>query len=225
MGIVTARFVFLAFLGLTGTIIYNALYLQHPQGPAVVSGPGPLDAGVSPNSTVVGVTNVPPVSADLPPLDVAKGESQLLVRAIQRELAARDYEVGPVDGRLTDKTKAAISSYERREDLPVTGAPSDDLLRHILLGDSVKAVATGSVAGDAAPGGTVATVKRVQATLADLGYAPGPVDGALGSATAGAIKAFQRDRDIESTGRITSELLSELKRVTGHDLTKTAANP
>jgi Putative peptidoglycan-binding domain-containing protein len=68
-----------------------------------------------------------------------------------------------------------------------------------------------------------ATVKSVQQTLADLGYAPGRADGAMGDATTRAIMAFQRDRKLAETGRITSELLRELKRLTGHDLTKTAA--
>jgi peptidoglycan hydrolase-like protein with peptidoglycan-binding domain len=49
------------------------------------------------------------------------------------------------------------------------------------------------------------------------------VDGALGGATTRAINAFQHDRKIAQTGRITPELMRELKRVTGRDLTKTAA--
>ncbi len=66
-------------------------------------------------------------------------------------------------------------------------------------------------------------MRAVQQVLADLGYAPGPVDGALGEATTRAIRAFQHDRKIAETGRITPELLRELKRVTGRDLTKMAA--
>jgi peptidoglycan hydrolase-like protein with peptidoglycan-binding domain len=66
-------------------------------------------------------------------------------------------------------------------------------------------------------------VKAVQKVLADLGYAPGPVDGAMGEATKRAIVAFQRDRKIAQSGRITPALLAELKRVTGRDLTKLAS--
>lgn len=66
------------------------------------------------------------------------------------------------------------------------------------------------------------TVKQVQQILADLGYAPGPVDGALGSATERAMKSFQHDRKIAETGRIDPELLREIKRVTGRDLTGVA---
>ncbi len=67
------------------------------------------------------------------------------------------------------------------------------------------------------------TSRRCSNVLADLGYAPGPVDGAWGPATAHAITAFQHDRKMAETGRITPELLRELKRVTGRDLTKMAA--
>jgi peptidoglycan hydrolase-like protein with peptidoglycan-binding domain len=240
MGVVIARLVFLAFVALTGTIIYNALYLQDQHGPALVSASKPPKVIASaPSSTPVSKfaatkLKLPPVSTDLPspPPAADKGPPELLIRAVQRELATRGYDVGPADGKLNDKTRAAISAYEVSEGLPVTGQASDDLLRHILLGDSVRpAAATGSVdsASDSSPTKAKAdgsnSVKVVQRVLADLGYAPGPVDGALGSSTRHALTAFQRDRKIRKTGRITPELLRELKRVIGRDITKTAAAP
>jgi peptidoglycan hydrolase-like protein with peptidoglycan-binding domain len=170
----------------------------------------------------------PPVSTDLPPLQVQQGSPQLLIRAIQRELSARGFDVGPIDGRLNAKTRAAISAYQSNEGMTVTGAASDELLHHILLGDSVKPASTGSVGAMGGAGSKTkedGEVKAVQQILADLGYAPGTIDGALGPATASAISAFQRDRKIRQTGRITPELLHELKRVTGRDLTKTVAHP
>jgi peptidoglycan hydrolase-like protein with peptidoglycan-binding domain len=244
MGVVIARLVFLAFVALTGTIIYNALYLQDQHDPALISASKPPKVIASaPSSTTVSKfaaarveqTKLPPASTDLPspPPAADKDPPELLVKAVQRELATRGYDVGPADGKLNDKTRAAISAYEVSEGLRVTGQASDDLLRHILLGDSVKpaAATTGSV--DSASASSLAkakadgsnSVKVVQQVLADLGYAPGPVDGALGSSTRHAITAFQRDRKIRETGRITPELLRELKRVTGRDITKTAAIP
>jgi peptidoglycan hydrolase-like protein with peptidoglycan-binding domain len=221
MGVVAARLVFLAFVGLTGGIIYNALYLQDLPGSNLAkavpkTGASPVDAAA-----------LPPVSTDLPPLDVEQGGRQLLVRAVQRELAARGYDVGPEDGTLTDRTKAAIETYQGGHGLPVNGAASDELLRHILLGDSpAEASATGSLREAATAqrgGGESNDVSAVQQVLADLGYAPGKVDGAFGDATKRAILAFQRDRKIAQTGRITPDLLAELKRVTGRDLTRLAA--
>lgn len=222
MGVVTARLVFLAFIGLTGSIIYNALYLQdlHSTAPLVTSLQG------APGGSSVEMATLPSVSTDLPPIEVEKGGPELVIRAVQRELATRGFDVGPADGKPTDKTRAAISAYEKAHGLPVTGVATDELLHHILLGDAVQpAGATGSVAGDAALGhaGGSSDVKAVQDVLADLGYAPGAVDGAWGPATAHAITAFQHDRKMAETGRITPELLRELKRVTGRDLTKMAA--
>jgi peptidoglycan hydrolase-like protein with peptidoglycan-binding domain len=218
MGVVAARLVFLAFLGLTGAIIYNALYLQDlPGSTAAKAIPKPRPAPSAEPATM------PPVSTDLPPLEVEEGGPQLVVRAVQRELASRGYDVGEEDGKPSAKTKAAISSYEEGHGLPVTGVATDALLRHILLGDTPQpGGATGSVGGGGGKSG--ADVKAVQQVLADLGYAPGPIDGALGEGTKRAIVSFQRDRKIAQTGRITPELLAELKRVTGRDLTKTAAN-
>jgi peptidoglycan hydrolase-like protein with peptidoglycan-binding domain len=219
MGVVTARLLFLAFLGLTGSIIYNALYLQHLPGTTVVKG------GAKPGVAPVEMAKLPPVSTDLPPLEVEEGAPQLVVRAVQRELAERGFDVGAEDGRLSDKTKAAILAYQKGHDLPVTGVATDELLRHILLGDRAQpGGATGSVRDASKTGARqVRDVKTVQQILADLGYAPGPIDGAAGEATKRAISAFQRDRKIAETGKITPELLAELKRVTGEDLTKMAA--
>jgi len=240
MGVITARLVFLAFLGLTGTIIYNALYLQErgPMGLAtaapetgtttevqIVHVEPPAAAPVKTAAVSAQPKSVPPVSTDLPPLDPGKGESQLVVRAVQRELAARGYDVGQVNGTLSYKTRAAISAFQSKEGLRVTGVPSDDLLRQILLGNSVApAASTGSVAANDAAAES-AEVKRVQQILADLGYAPGPIDGEMGANTASAISAFQRDRNIAETGQITPQLLDELRRVTGRNLTKTASQP
>jgi peptidoglycan hydrolase-like protein with peptidoglycan-binding domain len=220
MGVVAARLVFLAFVGLTGAIIYNALYLQDLPGSTAGKA-----AAKSSRPASVEMVKLPPVSTDLPPLEVDEDGPQLVVRAVQRELAARGFDVGAEDGKLSDKTRAAISTYEKDHGLPVTGVATDALLRHILLGDGAPpASATGSVKQGARdiPKG-VDKVKAVQKVLADLGYVPGPVDGALGETTKRAIIAFQRDRKVAQTGRVTPELLAELKRVTGRDLTKLAA--
>ena len=234
MSVVATRLVFLAFLGLTGFITYNALYLQEqrnasvlPTGraPKVPLPTGPIHVSTPPAPKPAAVT------ANLPPLP-AKAAPQQLVTAIQRELAARGYARGPADGKLGDETRRAIAAFEKEHGLPVTGAPSDDLLRRILLGEAVApAASTGSVASGAPsakpvpPASDEATVKQVQGILADLGYAPGPIDGAMGDETQRAVSAFQRDRKIAQNGRITPELLREIKRVTGRDLAGTVKRP
>jgi peptidoglycan hydrolase-like protein with peptidoglycan-binding domain len=225
MGVIAARLVFLAFLGLSGAIIYNALYLQDLHGTAARSAGARPHAAKQAGKAPVEMVKLPPASTDLPPpADPATDGKQLLIRAIQRELAARGFDTGPEDGRLNAKTKAAITAYQKSRGLPATGEATDALLRNILLGESVQSTAaTGSVEGKPAAATGRDNVKAVQQVLADLGYNPGPIDGALGEATTKAIVAFQRDRKIAQSGRITPELLAEIKRVTGQDLTKMAA--
>ena len=222
MGVAAARLVFLAFLGLTGSIIYNALYLQEEHRAAS----GAMGQPSAPDNAPVAVAKLPPVSTDLPQTAPQQGGPTLIVRAVQRELAARGFDVGTVDGVPSAKTSAAISAYEKAHGLPVTGTASDELLRNILLGDSVPGggAATGSVTektGTAALRGR-AKVRAVQRILADLGYSPGAIDGAMGDATSSAISAFQHDRKVAQTGTITPELVDELERVTGRDTSKLA---
>ncbi|WP_108683213.1 peptidoglycan-binding domain-containing protein [Methyloceanibacter sp. wino2] len=247
MGVVTARLLFLAFLGMTATIIYNALYLQehapHGMADARSAGSGTTRViGVEPPSPNVSADSsastyektpdsgggVAPVVTDLPAQPPGDGESLLVVRAIQRELSLRGYDVGTVDGQLSDKTRKAISAFQMREGLAITGLPSDDVLRQILLGDTIaNSDATGSVPpadSIAAQSADDSTVLRVQQVLAELGYAPGIIDGQWGENTADAVSAFQQDRNMAVTGSITPELLAELQRVTGRDLTRTAAS-
>jgi peptidoglycan hydrolase-like protein with peptidoglycan-binding domain len=222
MGVPAARLVFLAFLGLTGSIIYNALYLQDVHNAAS----GGMGRPSAPANAPVEVAKLPPVSTDLPPLEPQQDGPSLIVRAVQRELAARGFDVGPVDGTASAKTAAAISAYQKANGLPVTGTATDALLRHILLGDAAPSSgATGSVTEKANAGktGDAAAVKAVQQILADLGYSPGPVDGAMGDATARAISAFQHDRNLPETGDITPELVTELERVTGRETGKVVA--
>jgi peptidoglycan hydrolase-like protein with peptidoglycan-binding domain len=46
-------------------------------------------------------------------------------RAAQEALRAQGISPGPIDGRMGPRTRAAISDYQRRENLPVTGTLDD----------------------------------------------------------------------------------------------------
>ncbi len=58
---------------------------------------------------------------------------------------------------------------------------------------------------------SVMGVADVQKALDDLGYDPGPIDGVLGKRTRRAISAFQKDRGLNQTGTLSTELSSELQ--------------
>jgi peptidoglycan hydrolase-like protein with peptidoglycan-binding domain len=53
-------------------------------------------------------------------------------------------------------------------------------------------------------------MKLTQETLRDFGHAPGPSDGVMGSSTASALRAFQRQEGLRVTGRANRETLTAL---------------
>lgn len=55
-----------------------------------------------------------------------------------------------------------------------------------------------------------ALVRRTQASLAQLGFEPGPVDGKLGPQTRRAIRAFQEERRLRPDGEVSATLLSAI---------------
>lgn len=58
-------------------------------------------------------------------------------------------------------------------------------------------------------------IAAVQAVLAEMGYAPGSIDGVVGPSTEEAIRRFQLRRALEPNGQINADLLREIERVTG----------
>ena len=62
---------------------------------------------------------------------------------------------------------------------------------------------------------TQPVIAAVQAILADMGYAPGSIDGVMGPSTEEAIRRFQLRRALSPDGQISNELLREIERVTG----------
>ena len=131
---------------------------------------------------------------------------------VQRELAALKLYDGPIDGRLSPVTRAALESYRRTHGLPQR-ATVQDLLDHLRYTKTLKQVARAETTASIGP--DEATIRRVQTGLSELGYLPGPIDGTLGETTRQAIMEFEGDRRLTVSGEITPELLSELAKTSG----------
>src|SRR5690606_34624789 len=73
-----------------------------------------------------------PLKSSFPP--DASGLTKADRQELQRRLTAAGFDAGGSDGVIGPKTRAAISGWQRRRGLPVTGEPSPDLLAQLRRG-------------------------------------------------------------------------------------------
>jgi peptidoglycan hydrolase-like protein with peptidoglycan-binding domain len=135
------------------------------------------------------------------------------IRAIQRELATRGFDPGPVDGTIGLMTRAAIMAYEHDEGLLLSGEPTEALLRRIILGASAEDA--GPLATPKSRESAERLIRGVQQALQSLSYAPGELDGVLGEDTVRAIREFEMDQGLVPTGRVSGRLIVRLARAAG----------
>ena len=217
----------IAFLVLSGGVAANVFFLQ-------TGGRGAQSARVS-DSTAWNIaaieaaefgdtgsiergarntTQVPALNLAAVPAagDAAKSTATEVTRAVQRELQIRGYETGGSDGIAGIMTRGAIMAYEYDHNLPLSGQPSDRLLKAIILGEGGKAKGKG---GEVKTAEAQDVVRSVQRSLAKLGYKPGAPNGRLTPDTLRAIRAFEGDQALPETGRISGPLIARLLRLSG----------
>ena len=132
--------------------------------------------------------------------------------ALQRELARRGYanqlQVRPNGLRL------AVLAYEFDNSLPLTGEPTEALLKRVLFD------------GNQGPRGSFSDraelntklVMEAQRMLAGLGFFRGTFSGRIDVWTSNAIRDFERHRGIPLTGRLTDQTLLELISYSGQPI-------
>jgi len=168
-------------------------------------------------STAVSLTQLP---ADKAPPDTA-GPGALLEEdpkaprlhvALQRELARRGYanqlQVRPNGLRL------AVLAYEFDNGLPLTGEPTEALLKRVLFD------------GNQGPRGSFTDraelntklIREAQRMLAELGFFRGTFSGRIDVWTSNAIRDFERHRGIPLTGRLSDQTLLELISYAGQPI-------
>jgi len=168
-------------------------------------------------STAVSLTQLPagksaPENGNLPDLLEQDPSTPRLYVALQRELALRGYStqlrVRPNGLRL------GVLAYEFDNGLPLTGDPTDVLLKRILFD------------GNQGPRGVFADraevntklVTEAQRMLAGLGFFRGTFSGRIDVWTSNAIRDFERHRGIPLTGRLTDQTLLELISYSGQPI-------
>jgi hypothetical protein len=114
------------------------------------------------------------------------------------------------------------SSLERTSAAPAAASPDSPLPAAGVVYTPAVEAASATLAADKQPAPVAATpsdaplgrddVREIQARLRSFGFNPGPVDGAAGRMTEGAVRRYQRDRARPETGEIDRQLLEQLRQ-------------
>lgn len=131
-------------------------------------------------------------------------------RAIQRELTARNYHPGTIDGIDGLVTRGAIMAFEHDHGLPLTATPSEELLKQIMLADPRAPSPPRGQPTMVADSRAEQVVRTVQQSLTRLGYQIAEVDGRLSPVTEAAIRKFESDHKLKPSGRISGLLVARL---------------
>jgi peptidoglycan hydrolase-like protein with peptidoglycan-binding domain len=80
------------------------------------------------------VIGVPPPTETSRPPEVASAHAQAVVKDVQRQLSARGYRPGAVDGRLSAETVAALRAFEADQGMMPKGRISVTVLERLQSG-------------------------------------------------------------------------------------------
>lgn len=179
-----------------------------PGKPALEDAAGQLQANADADLSVR-TADIGRAATDLPVPEAPPGDVGLIAD-IQRGLADRGYATGAVNGKAGLITRAAIMAFEFDQNFQLTGEPSEEVLRRILLG------LKGSADEPVLPPGDKAAriIAGVQRLLARLGYNPGPVNASLDEETRKALRRFEADAGLVPKGRIAGDVVAEIARRT-----------
>lgn len=210
------------FLGLAGCASINVMLLQQRLPMRGMGGVyGESAAGGAATRTAATAASLPPASVTTVSRGVKVAASPTpnpvaaqveLLQAIQRELNSAGHYAGTVDGRPSRALTAAIVAYEYQQGLAVTGEPSDDLLKRLILG-SGSLGRRAHLPGEIVPGSPADHLVRwVIETLNRIGHEAGKPQSKLDMKAIQAIRAFEAGELMPPTGRISEAMVRQLER-------------
>jgi len=127
------------------------------------------------------------------------------VAALQVALKNRGLYAGAIDGVIGPHTIAAVRVFQRRHRLTVDGIPGPitcaALGRYSRYRLGTRIVSLGDSGWD---------VAETQFLLRTHGYSPGPLDASYGARSAGAVRRFQRQSDLDVDGVVGPATLASL---------------
>jgi hypothetical protein len=170
-------------------------------------------------TTSVSITQFPAdkgsPAAEASPAPLGRGEEikgPRLHAALERELGRRGYS--DQLRHLTNGLKLAVLAYEFDNGLPLTGEPTQALLKRILF--DMNQGPRGAFADRAELNPKL--VIETQRMLTGLGFFSGTFSGRVDVWTSKAIGDFERHRGLPLTGRLTAETVLELIAYSGRSI-------
>jgi Putative peptidoglycan binding domain len=146
------------------------------------------------------------------PAAAPESAAQRLLAALQRELARHGY-AGQFQGQ-GNGLRRAVLAYEFDSSMPLTGEPSEALLKQILF--DLNQAPKGVFADRAEANQRL--VMEIQKTLLGLGFFRGALSGRMDVWTSAAVKDFERNRGLPLSGRLNESTLLELISYSGQPL-------
>jgi hypothetical protein len=225
-----ARLTLLAIMALFLATAGNALFLQErartpstmwsgrlpPEKPAVTSdAPEAASLPAAPPVQVPEAQQAAPQPAPPQPSHAqppAEPVSQRLLAALQRELGRHGY-AGQLQAQANG-LRLAVLAYEFDNSLPLTGEPTEGLLKLVLF--DLNQAPRGSFADRAEANPRL--VIEIQKALLGLGFFRGALSGRMDLWTSEAVKDFERHRGLMLTGRLAEATLLELVSYSGQPL-------
>lgn len=130
------------------------------------------------------------------------GSRGSVVSDLQSTLKSLGYSPGPVDGIFGGLTLAAVEAFQLARGLTVDGKVGPATKGALASSPTASASAVSSPGSVVAYGIYGSSVVDLQTMLARLGHEPGPIDGAFGPMTLGAVKRFQASVGLSSAGTV-----------------------
>jgi lipid-binding SYLF domain-containing protein len=141
---------------------------------------------------------------------------QQTIRSAQQALNEKGFDAGAVDGIAGRHTQAAVRKFQKSKGLDQNGRLDQATLEALGVSTSTAQAENAGESNDAGASGNShrrsnsRTIKSAQVALNDQGFDAGAVDGVWGPHTQGAVRKFQKAKDLQQTGRLDQTTLQAL---------------
>ncbi|MBF0619544.1 MAG: peptidoglycan-binding protein [Candidatus Omnitrophica bacterium] len=131
--------------------------------------------------------------------EVVYNEYNPKVEELQKFLKALGYAINRPDGKFGASTREAVVKFQTDEGLKATRFVDNDTWARLQTYADGPFMHKGQL-----------NLKAIQKVLSRAGYDPGRPDGMMGNKTHEAIKAFQKDRNLDADGHVGPQTLRAL---------------